>query len=115
MFPAKTDINIALVIFANINQKEEVIPEIQALGLLGPDGLPNTEKFQWKSIPQGAEMYAALLIAKYCAHLSGTVLLLQHLILASVVCATFSLVVAFSDALKTSPVPTSMTRKLRMR
>ncbi|KAJ7897764.1 hypothetical protein B0H13DRAFT_2032574 [Mycena leptocephala] len=24
------------------------------VGILGPDGLPNTEKFQWKTIPQGA-------------------------------------------------------------
>ncbi|KAJ6552737.1 short-chain dehydrogenase [Mycena capillaripes] len=42
------------VIFTNINQKEEAIPEMQALGILGPDGQPNTEKFQWKTIPQGA-------------------------------------------------------------
>ncbi|KAJ7359718.1 hypothetical protein DFH08DRAFT_846810 [Mycena albidolilacea] len=42
------------VIFTNINQKEEAIPGIQALGILGPDGLPNEEKFQWKTIPQGA-------------------------------------------------------------
>ncbi|KAJ7912059.1 short-chain dehydrogenase [Mycena leptocephala] len=42
------------VIFTNINQKEESIPGMQALGVLGPDGLPNTEKFQWKTIPQGA-------------------------------------------------------------
>ncbi|KAJ6523314.1 hypothetical protein B0H19DRAFT_1276968 [Mycena capillaripes] len=42
------------VILTNINQKEEAIPEMQALGILGPDGQPNTEKFQWKTIPQGA-------------------------------------------------------------
>ncbi|KAJ7460301.1 hypothetical protein FB451DRAFT_1371758 [Mycena latifolia] len=42
------------VIFTNISQKEESIPEMQALGILGPDGLPNTEKFEWKTIPQGA-------------------------------------------------------------
>jgi hypothetical protein len=30
---------------------------MQALGVLGPDGLPNTEKFQWKTIPQGAATY----------------------------------------------------------
>ncbi|KAJ6465650.1 short-chain dehydrogenase [Mycena vitilis] len=42
------------VIFTNINQKEESIPGMQALGILGPDGQPNTEAFQWKTIPQGA-------------------------------------------------------------
>ncbi|KAJ7832058.1 short-chain dehydrogenase [Mycena olivaceomarginata] len=35
-------------------EKEEAIPGMQALGILGPDGLPNEEKFQWKTIPQGA-------------------------------------------------------------
>jgi hypothetical protein len=34
---------------------------MQAIGILGPDGLPNTEKFQWKTIPQGAATYAMLL------------------------------------------------------
>ncbi|KAJ6540327.1 hypothetical protein B0H19DRAFT_1175470 [Mycena capillaripes] len=42
------------VIFTNMNQKEESIPGMQALGILGPDGQPNTEKRQWKTIPQGA-------------------------------------------------------------
>ncbi|KAJ7664362.1 short-chain dehydrogenase [Mycena polygramma] len=42
------------VIFTNINQKEESIPAMQALGILGPDGLPNKQAFQWKTIPQGA-------------------------------------------------------------
>ncbi|KAJ7183621.1 hypothetical protein C8R46DRAFT_1344389 [Mycena filopes] len=42
------------VIFTNINQREEALPEMQAMGILGPDGRPNTEKFDWKSIPQGA-------------------------------------------------------------
>ncbi|KAJ6595083.1 hypothetical protein DFH09DRAFT_1357831 [Mycena vulgaris] len=42
------------VIFTNINQKEDSIPEMQALGILGPDGLPNNEKFEWKTIQQGA-------------------------------------------------------------
>jgi hypothetical protein len=35
-------------------EKKETLSEYQALGLLGPDGLPNTEKMQWKTIPQGA-------------------------------------------------------------
>ncbi|KAJ7146647.1 hypothetical protein C8R44DRAFT_724394 [Mycena epipterygia] len=42
------------VIFTNINQKEESLPSMQAMGILGPDGLPNNEKFEWKTIPQGA-------------------------------------------------------------
>ncbi|KAJ7473212.1 hypothetical protein FB451DRAFT_1133760 [Mycena latifolia] len=42
------------VIFTNMNQKEESVAEMQALGILGPDGKPNTEKIQWKTIPQGA-------------------------------------------------------------
>ncbi|KAJ7183600.1 hypothetical protein C8R46DRAFT_517176 [Mycena filopes] len=42
------------VIFTNINQKEEALPEMVAMGVLGPDGQPNTEKFDWKSIAQGA-------------------------------------------------------------
>ncbi|KAF7336959.1 Short-chain dehydrogenase/reductase family protein [Mycena venus] len=42
------------IIFTNINQKEEAIPAMQAFDILGRDGLPNEEKFQWKTIPQGA-------------------------------------------------------------
>ncbi|KAJ7196107.1 hypothetical protein GGX14DRAFT_673872 [Mycena pura] len=42
------------LIFTNIQQKEESIAAMQALGFLGPDAKPNTEKFQWKTIPQGA-------------------------------------------------------------
>ncbi|KAJ7732143.1 short-chain dehydrogenase [Mycena metata] len=42
------------VILTNLNQKEEGIPAGQAMGILGPDGLPDKEKFQWKTIPQGA-------------------------------------------------------------
>ncbi|KAJ7473582.1 hypothetical protein B0H11DRAFT_2429923 [Mycena galericulata] len=41
-------------IFTNILQKEESIAEMQALGILRPDGGPNEENFQWKTIPQGA-------------------------------------------------------------
>ncbi|KAJ7712122.1 hypothetical protein B0H14DRAFT_3524180 [Mycena olivaceomarginata] len=44
----------AYIIFTNINQKEESLPVMQAMGVLGPDGLPNKEKFDWKTIPQGA-------------------------------------------------------------
>ncbi|KAJ7035330.1 hypothetical protein C8F04DRAFT_1098904 [Mycena alexandri] len=42
------------VIYTNLSQKEEGIPAAQAMGILGPDGLPDKEKFQWKTIPQGA-------------------------------------------------------------
>ncbi|KAJ7142289.1 hypothetical protein C8R44DRAFT_725662 [Mycena epipterygia] len=34
--------------------KEESIPALQSFGILGPDGQPNTEIFEWKTIPQGA-------------------------------------------------------------
>ncbi|KAJ6554973.1 hypothetical protein DFH09DRAFT_1166014 [Mycena vulgaris] len=42
------------VIFTNMNQKEESKAHFQAAGILGPDGLPSTEKYTWKTIPQGA-------------------------------------------------------------
>ncbi|KAJ7892518.1 hypothetical protein B0H14DRAFT_2496613 [Mycena olivaceomarginata] len=42
------------VILTNLVQKEESIAAVQSMGLLGPDRRPSTEKFQWKTIPQGA-------------------------------------------------------------
>ncbi|KAJ7467429.1 hypothetical protein B0H11DRAFT_2239431 [Mycena galericulata] len=42
------------IIFTNLTQKEESVENLKALGMLRPDGLPNTEKFEWKTIPQGA-------------------------------------------------------------
>ncbi|KAJ7098895.1 hypothetical protein C8R44DRAFT_888741 [Mycena epipterygia] len=61
------------VIDTNIGQKEDSIPVLQSFGgliffssgrslwltqdpkgILGPDGKPNTETFEWKTIPQGA-------------------------------------------------------------
>ncbi|KAJ7495316.1 hypothetical protein FB451DRAFT_1076972 [Mycena latifolia] len=42
------------VIYTNIAQKEEAIPHMQAVGVLGPDGKPNTDSVPWKTIPQGA-------------------------------------------------------------
>ncbi|KAJ7183829.1 NAD-P-binding protein [Mycena filopes] len=42
------------VIWTNINQKEESLAELQAIGAVGPDGQPSTEKFDWQSIAQGA-------------------------------------------------------------
>ncbi|KAF7360700.1 Short-chain dehydrogenase/reductase family protein [Mycena venus] len=44
----------AYIIFTNLAQKEESIAELQAIGMLGPDGRPNTATFQWKTIAQGA-------------------------------------------------------------
>jgi len=41
-------------IFTNINQKEESKADMMAAGVLTPEGLPNTEKFPWKTIPEGA-------------------------------------------------------------
>ncbi|KAJ7183417.1 NAD-P-binding protein [Mycena filopes] len=43
------------VISTNIHQKEETKADFVELGLLNPDGTPNTEKFPaWKTIPAGA-------------------------------------------------------------
>ncbi|KAJ7511952.1 hypothetical protein B0H11DRAFT_2214825 [Mycena galericulata] len=47
------------LIFTNMNQKEESLEALQAVGFLGPDKLPNTEKYQWKTIPQGAATIVA--------------------------------------------------------
>jgi hypothetical protein len=44
-----------------MNQKEESISLMQDLGIFGPDGLPNKEKFDWKTIPQGAATYVVQL------------------------------------------------------
>ncbi|CAK5267262.1 unnamed protein product [Mycena citricolor] len=42
------------IIFTNINQKEESAEKQKELGILLPDGSPNLEKYQWKSIPEGS-------------------------------------------------------------
>ncbi|KAJ7130237.1 hypothetical protein C8R44DRAFT_775161 [Mycena epipterygia] len=41
-------------IVTNAQQKEENKADLIAAGILTPDGLPNPEKFEWKTIPQGA-------------------------------------------------------------
>ncbi|KAJ7793774.1 NAD-P-binding protein [Mycena olivaceomarginata] len=41
-------------IFTNIHEKENSVPVLQALGVLLPDGKPNSALGQWKTIPQGA-------------------------------------------------------------
>ncbi|KAJ6630163.1 hypothetical protein B0H10DRAFT_2208279 [Mycena sp. CBHHK59/15] len=41
------------VIYTNINQKEESIADMQALGVLDAEGNPTFDKFEWKSMAQG--------------------------------------------------------------
>ncbi|KAJ7453656.1 NAD-P-binding protein [Mycena galericulata] len=56
------------VIFTNGSQSESVRKDLQAIGALGPDGLPNQENFQWKTIPQGA---ATTVTAAFDPRLNG--------------------------------------------
>ncbi|KAK7040027.1 short-chain dehydrogenase/reductase family protein [Favolaschia claudopus] len=42
------------VISTNMNQKEESIDDLKAVGILDADGKPNAETFQWKTQGQGA-------------------------------------------------------------
>ncbi|KAJ7457958.1 NAD-P-binding protein [Mycena galericulata] len=56
------------VIFTNGSQSESVRKDLQSIGALGPDGLPNQETFQWKSIPQGA---ATTVTAAFDPRLNG--------------------------------------------
>ncbi|KAJ7183622.1 hypothetical protein C8R46DRAFT_1067465 [Mycena filopes] len=42
------------VIVSNLNQKPEALEEMQAMGVYGPDGLPDRENWNWKSFAQGA-------------------------------------------------------------
>ncbi|KAJ7162904.1 NAD-P-binding protein [Mycena filopes] len=57
------------VIFTNIAQKEESRAGMQAMGFLTPEGLPNTTKIFWKTIPQGA---ATTLVAAVDTRLDAT-------------------------------------------
>ncbi|KAJ6514847.1 NAD-P-binding protein [Mycena vitilis] len=41
-------------IFTNITQKQQNKEDLIAIGVLRPDGTPSSEKFEWKTIPQGA-------------------------------------------------------------
>ncbi|KAJ6554937.1 hypothetical protein DFH09DRAFT_1365914 [Mycena vulgaris] len=41
-------------IYTNIMLTEEAVAGLQAVGVLGPDGLPSEVKFAFKTIPQGA-------------------------------------------------------------
>jgi hypothetical protein len=54
----------ALVVLTNSYQKEEAIPLLQELGILRPDGVPETEKYQWKTIPEGAATCAEFFFAR---------------------------------------------------
>ncbi|KAJ7472932.1 hypothetical protein B0H11DRAFT_1344894 [Mycena galericulata] len=62
------------IIYTNINQSEESIPVMQALGILGSDGLPNKEKFQWKTIPEGAATTVAAAFDPRISNQSGAYL-----------------------------------------
>ncbi|KAJ7663523.1 hypothetical protein B0H17DRAFT_309181 [Mycena rosella] len=42
------------LIATNMSQQVHAVAEFKTLGMLGPDGLPNHDKFTWKTIPQGA-------------------------------------------------------------
>ncbi|KAJ6630164.1 hypothetical protein B0H10DRAFT_2208284 [Mycena sp. CBHHK59/15] len=55
------------VIYTNIIQKEESIADMQSIGVLGPDGQPNTAR-DWKTIPQGA---ATTVAAAFDPRLNG--------------------------------------------
>ncbi|KAJ6490747.1 hypothetical protein C8R47DRAFT_1215019 [Mycena vitilis] len=57
------------VIYTNILQKEESIANLQAAGVLGPDGLPDKSKVPWKTIPQGA---ATTVVASFDPSLDAT-------------------------------------------
>ncbi|KAJ7292083.1 hypothetical protein C8J57DRAFT_1589158 [Mycena rebaudengoi] len=41
-------------IFTNVNQRQESKEHMISVGILAADGLPNTGRFPWKTIPQGA-------------------------------------------------------------
>ncbi|KAJ7767009.1 NAD-P-binding protein [Mycena maculata] len=56
------------IIYTNIYMKKETIPDLQAVGIIGPDGKPNTQ-FQWKTIPEGA---ATTVAAAFDPRLDGT-------------------------------------------
>ncbi|KAJ6597484.1 hypothetical protein DFH09DRAFT_1304293 [Mycena vulgaris] len=42
------------MIATNIARNKEAVVDLQALGILDSDGLPNHEQYQWKTTPQGA-------------------------------------------------------------
>ncbi|KAK6983794.1 short-chain dehydrogenase/reductase family protein [Favolaschia claudopus] len=42
------------VVLTNMNQKPESLEWMQMIGVIGPDGKPDYDKFKWKSLSQGA-------------------------------------------------------------
>ncbi|KAJ7084513.1 hypothetical protein B0H15DRAFT_848014 [Mycena belliarum] len=42
------------VIYTNMFVKDQSMDYLKAFGILGPDGKPNTEKYEWKTVAQGA-------------------------------------------------------------
>ncbi|KAJ6537218.1 hypothetical protein DFH09DRAFT_1324326 [Mycena vulgaris] len=56
------------VINTNIMQKEEGISYLQGFDILDANGKPNTEKFEWKTLPQGA---ATTVAAAFDTRLNG--------------------------------------------
>ncbi|KAJ7159750.1 NAD-P-binding protein [Mycena filopes] len=57
------------VISTNLNQKEELRASLVEIGMLHPDGTPNTENLSWKTIPQGA---ATTVVAAFDPSLDAT-------------------------------------------
>ncbi|KAJ7623063.1 hypothetical protein DFH06DRAFT_1481826 [Mycena polygramma] len=55
-------------IFTNVHEKDDAVPVLQAMGALLPDGKPNPEFSQWKTIPQGA---ATTITAAFDPRLNG--------------------------------------------
>ncbi|KAK7039979.1 short-chain dehydrogenase/reductase family protein [Favolaschia claudopus] len=48
------------LIHTNMNQKAESVAGLQAIGVLDANGNPSSERFQWKTIPQGAATIIAV-------------------------------------------------------
>ncbi|KAK6980905.1 short-chain dehydrogenase/reductase family protein [Favolaschia claudopus] len=61
-------------IFSNFVQKDGAVPELQASGILTADGLPNTEKYAWKTIEQGAATSVAAAFDPSISDKSGSYL-----------------------------------------
>ncbi|KAJ6505799.1 NAD-P-binding protein [Mycena vitilis] len=55
-------------IFTNVHEKDDAVPVLQAMDILLPDGKPNPDFTQWKTIPQGA---ATTVAAAFDPRLNG--------------------------------------------
>ena len=60
LFPLLSLLNATPVIDTNIDHKPDAIPTLQATGILGPDEKPSTDRFEWKTIEQGAASFVLL-------------------------------------------------------